>query len=55
MYQGSSLQGLAWFFLGQLAGSEFPQLVIDQWQQLFGRLAVAVFNRGEDTGNIGHG
>ena len=42
-------------FVGYLLGSEEPQFLIDQGQQLIGRLGVALFNRVQDACDVGHG
>src|SRR5262245_14457475 len=45
MDQGSGLEGLAGLLLGQLLSSQFAQLIIDQRQELVGRLRVTLLNR----------
>jgi hypothetical protein len=45
---------LAGLLLGQLLGRQLAQLVVDQRQQLLGGLGVALFDGGQDAGNIGH-
>ena len=42
MDQCGRLQRLAWFFLSQTNGGQFPQFVVDQRQELLGGLGVAL-------------
>jgi hypothetical protein len=44
--QGGGAEGLARLLLGQPLGGELAQLVVDQRQQLAGRLRVALLNGG---------
>ncbi len=54
MYQRGRLQSLAGLFVGQLRGGELAQLVVDQWKELLGGLGVAVFDGGQELGEVGH-
>ena len=47
--QGRGLEGLAGLLLRQLPGRQLAQLVIDQRQELLGRLGVAVLDGREDA------
>jgi hypothetical protein len=38
----------------QFSRRQLAQLIVDQRQELTGRRAVAVFDRGKDDGDIGH-
>ena len=49
MDQGRGLERLAGLLLGQLLGGQLAQLVVDQGQELLGRLWVALLDGGEDT------
>ena len=48
VYQGRGLQRLAGVFQGHLGSSQFPQLVIDQRQQLLGCRRIARFDLRQD-------
>jgi len=52
--QGRGLERLAGLLPRQLPGRQAAQLVVDQWQQLLGRLPVALLDRGEDVGHVRH-
>ena len=52
--QGGRLERLARLLLGQLSGSQLPQLVIDQRQQVLRGGRIACLTAGEDTGDFGH-
>ena len=54
MHQGGRLQRLAGLLLGQLLGRQLAQLVVDQRQELLGRLRVALLDGREDAGHVGH-
>ena len=41
--------------LGHLLGRQLPQLVVDQRQKLLGGLGVALFDGGEDSGDVAIG
>jgi len=55
MDQGRRLQRLARLFLSELRGRQPPQLVIDQRQQLFGGVRIAVLDGAQNLGHVGHG
>jgi hypothetical protein len=55
MDQRRRFQRLAGLLLSQLLGSEFAQFVVDQRQELLGRVRVAGFDAGEDVRNFVHG
>ena len=42
--QGGGVEGVPGSLRGHLRGGKFPQLVVDQRQQLLGRLAVSLLN-----------
>ena len=46
--QGRGLERLAGLLLGQLLGGQLAQLVVDQRQELLGRLGVALLDGRED-------
>ena len=52
--QGGGLERLAGLLLGQLLGRQLPQLVVDQRQELLGRLRVALLDGREDAGHVRH-
>jgi hypothetical protein len=52
--QGGRLEGLAGLLLDQPGGGQFPQLVVDQGQQLARRLRVALLDRRENAGDVVH-
>ena len=52
--QGGGVQGVPGILRGHPRGSELPQLVVDQRQQLLGRLAVALLDGREDAGDVVH-
>src|SRR5262245_17864239 len=53
--QGGGLQRLPRLLLGQLLGSELPQLVVDQRQQLLGGVRVAMLNLHQNLCYFAHG
>ena len=53
--KGRRLERLSGVFLGQFLGGESAQLVIDQRQQLAGRLRVALLDGGQDARHFTHG
>jgi hypothetical protein len=55
LHQRRGLERLAGLLLGELPGRELAQLVVDQGQELLGRLAVALLDRREDAGHVIHG
>jgi hypothetical protein len=55
MYQGSGLQSLPWFLLGQLLGRKLPQLVVHQRQQLARSVGVASIESVQDPREVRHG
>jgi len=52
--QRRRLQRLSRLFLGQLLGSQLAQFLVDQGQKLPGGGRVAVFDGGQDAGNLTH-
>ena len=54
MDQCCRLEGLARLLVSELAGRPASQLVIDQWQELLGRLRVAVLDGREDARDVVH-
>ena len=50
--QGGGLERLAGLLLGQLLGRQLAQLVVDQRQELLGRLRVALLDGREDAGHV---
>jgi len=54
MHQGRGLERLSGFFLGHFIRGELAQFLVDQRQQLTGRLPVASINRVEQLGDLGH-
>lgn len=52
--QSSCLQGLPWGLLRHFVGSEFAQLLIDQWQQVVGSFGIALLSSLENARDIGH-
>ena len=53
--QGGGLEGLPGLLLGQPLGRELAELVVDQRQELLGRLGVALLDGREDAGHVAHG
>ena len=54
MDQGRGLERLARLLLGQPLGGQLAQLVVDQRQELLGRLGVALLDGREDAGDVVH-
>ena len=54
MDQGRGLERLAGLLLGQPLGGQLAQLVVDQRQELLGRLRVALLDGREDAGHVVH-
>ena len=52
--KGGGVQCVPGILRGHPRGSELPQLVVDQRQQLLGRLADAVLDGREDAGDVVH-
>ena len=52
--QGRGLERLAGLLLRQLLGGQLAQLVVDQRQELLGRLRVALLDGREDAGDVVH-
>ena len=52
--QGGGLERLAGLLLRQPLGGQLAQLVVDQRQELLGRLGVALLDRREDAGHVVH-
>ena len=55
MDQRCGLERLAGCLLNQFLGSQLPQLLVDEWQQLFGGMRIALLNGAEDARNVVHG
>jgi hypothetical protein len=53
--QGSGLNGLARRLLSHLLHSQPAQLVVDQGQELFGDVGIALLQRGQDACHFVHG
>ena len=53
VHQGGGLQRLAGLLVVQPGSGQFPQLLVDQWQQLLGRRGIAGFDVAEDAGDVG--
>ena len=49
-----AFEGVPGVLRGHPRGREFSQLVVDQRQQLIGRLAVALLDGREDAGDVAH-
>jgi hypothetical protein len=45
---------MTWLLRSHLRGRKFPQLVVDERQQVLGGLAVAVVHSFEQAGDVGH-
>jgi hypothetical protein len=54
VYQSRGVQRLAGLFLCQLLRRQLSQLIVDQRQELLGRVRVALLDRGKDAGHIAH-
>jgi hypothetical protein len=54
MHQSCRLQRLTGFLLSQLLHGESAQFVVDQRQQLFGGVRVALLDGGQDACNLTH-
>ena len=54
MYQCCRLERLPRLLLCEPCGSQFPQLFINQWQQLLSRRWIAGFDLRQDVGDVGH-
>jgi hypothetical protein len=54
IHQGGRLQCLPRLLVGELLGRQLAQLVVDQRQELVGGVRVALFDGGQDAGDIGH-
>ena len=52
--QGRGFERLPWLLLSELLGRQLAQLVVDQRQELFGRLRVALLDVQEDAGHVRH-
>jgi len=53
--KGGGLERLSRGLPGQLGGSEFSQLIINQGKKPFGCLLVACIHRLQDLGDLAHG
>jgi hypothetical protein len=54
MHQCRRLQSLAGWFSGKLASRQSPKFLVDEWQQLLGRLGLSLPNLMQYAGHIGH-
>ena len=54
VHQGGGLEGLAGLLLRELPRGELAELVVDQGQELLGRLRVAVLDGREDARDVVH-
>ena len=54
VHQGRGLERLAGLLPRQLPGGQLAQLVVDQGQELLGRLGVALLDGREDAGDVVH-
>ena len=54
MDQRCGLQRLARLFACHLGGSKPPEFVIHERQQFFGGIEIAVYDRLQDAGDVGH-
>lgn len=54
MNQGRGLKRLAWLLLCQSLRRQLPQLLIDEREELFCCLLIALVDGLEDLGDIGH-
>jgi hypothetical protein len=52
--QSGGLPRLAGLFLAKFLGRQFAQFVVNQRQELFGGVRIALFDGGQDAGDIGH-
>src|SRR5262249_10819946 len=54
VHEGGGLQCLAGLLLGQLLRRQPPQLILDEGRGLLGGLRIALFNGGQDAGDVVH-
>ena len=54
VHQGGGVEGVPGGLRGHPRGCELPQLVVDEWQQIGRRLAVAGRGGVEEVGDLGH-
>ena len=54
VHQGGGLQGLTRLFLGQLVRRQFAQFVVDERQELLGRVRLAALDSTQDLGEAVH-
>ena len=54
MNQSRGLEGLPGLLLGEFLRRQFPQLIIDKWQELLGGVRIALLDGGQDAGNLIH-
>ena len=52
MHQRRGLQRLARLLLGHLGGGQLPQFLVDQRQELLGRLRFALFDPRQDQSHV---
>ena len=55
MHESRGLQRLSGFLIGHPDDGELAQFLIDQREQLIGRLRIARINGAEQLGDVGHG
>src|ERR1700722_16744750 len=54
VHQGRGPQRLAGGLLGHLVGSQLPQFFVDEGQELFGRVGIALLDCGKDSRDFAH-
>src|SRR6516165_10549510 len=54
VYQGGGLQGLTGSLLGHSLACRLAELVVYQGQQFLGGVRIALFDGGQDAGNVAH-
>jgi hypothetical protein len=54
VHQGGGLERLPGLLADHLLGRQPTQLVVDERQQLLGGVRVALLDRGQDVGDLGH-
>jgi hypothetical protein len=54
VHRRGRLQSLPRLLGGEFLCREFPQLIVDNWQQLLGSIGIAGFDLGQDLRNVGH-
>ncbi len=53
--QGGRLEGLPRSLMSQPGGSQLPQFIVDQWQELIGGGRHPTLNRAQNPGDVAHG